>query len=195
MVHEEITIMSENIAEKESKLKEIMNEVIDIDSVRLQRVLNISVAGLSFDKVWETKKTSVAGENEISKVTYTYLEKNGKKLRALKLLEYKGEGYSKDDIAEREDKYELWLTPNSYIKTHVFGESIKELWGRIDLRREVINYDYDPLTLNQSLEYEWDIDLIIESICNHLKERNNDLEYRIVKQSERLAEIKKLHIL
>lgn len=189
-----ITTLSNKVAEQQKRLKAIVDETINLDSVRLEKIIITAVAGLSFDKVWASKKTSIAGNDEITKTLYTYIENNGKKIRAIKVDEYKGEDYSKDVISEREDRYELLLTPNSFIKTHVYGESIQGAWGRVDLVRDVMSYDYDPLTTNENLEYEWNIENIIESICQCLEKRNKDLEDRIVKQEERLNKIKTLQI-
>ena len=190
-----ITTLSKKVAEQQIKLKQIVDDTISLDNVRLEKVILTAVAGLSFDKIWASKKTSIAGDdNEITKILYTYLESNGKKIRAIKVAEYKGENYSNDTIIEREDKYELWLTSNSFIKTHVYGESVHGAWGRVDLVREVINYDCDPFTVNKDLEFEWDIDAIIESIYKHLEKRAKDLEDRIVKQEDRLNRIKELQI-
>ena len=179
---------------QKQKLDGIMEEVANLDSERLNLAVQIAQEGPSFDKIWATLLTSNESDMQILKKVYTYLEKDKKKIKGIKLAEYKGEHYSKDEIREEEDKYELWLTPNSFIKTHVTGELIKGPWGRVELTRTVLSYDYDPLTIIND-KFEWNIDNIISCLENKLVERNNDLSVRIKKQTERLEKLKKLNIL
>lgn len=193
---EEIKGLVGEINTTNKEVMKVSNAIVELDSKRLEVIINTAMSGLSFDKIWSSKKYTISGESEISPVEYEYLrhEETNNFIKGIKVGQYKGEGYQTDICCEKEDLYELWLLPNQFIVTRMTGTKVKEQWGRASYNRVIVQRDVDVFELSEDLSYKWDIDVIVSSLVNNLKLRKDDLSYRLVKQVDRLEKLKSLQI-
>lgn len=188
---EEIKFLVQDINNTNLEVDKSMKDLIKIDEQRLELAVNTAIPGLSFNKIWSSKKGFISkGQDQ---VTYEYLEYNGKNLKALKVGKYIGPAYSEDDYKIYKDTTELWFNAKGFYITHVTGIQDKNNFGEISLVRELLQVDADPLEINEETkDYYWDVDIIIKSIISGLKDRVESLNKRVIIQKQRLVTLKSL---
>lgn len=174
----------------------VSKSIIDLDNKRLEAVVDIALKGIELNKIWSNKSHVILTEGENAPIKYEYLKKLNSEeyLKGVRVGYYKGENYQSDVCCEKEEQYELWLLIDQFIVTKVSGIKIKEQWGRVNFKREVIKFDSDPFELNEDMSYRWDIDNIVTFIISNLKQRKENLDNRLIKQVDRLNRLNMLQI-
>lgn len=192
---EDVRVFTEQIEEQLKILKDISTQILEYDEKRLERAVNIALPGMDFIKIWVSKKTVNRDDSEIAPVEYEYLMKDDVYLKGVLVNIKRGDDYAINELEEREDARELWLTTKGFISMHLTGVRSMAKWGNIEYKREIIEYDCDPLELDEDMQYLWDQDEILDLVISNLKGRAEDLMYRVTKQKERLERLKQLQII
>lgn len=182
------------ITAKQEDYKSNLEKLLQLDEVRLERVVSTALPGLQFDKVWSTK-VGYAEADERIQAECEYLRHEDKYLKGLKVGMYRGEGYHEDGYMVTEDTFELWLNARQFFVTRKTGTRRRDEWGAVGLERSLVQLDADPFEINLDTgELYWDADIIVDSIVKALDRRAEDLNERLLKQENRLDKLKALRL-